>query len=141
MANYTLDGNFEDYFEFNLIGISSHSHDYRLCWALNKFMEFDFKRDEKEIVIRLKEENTITGFSKFSFICPESEAVFELISNRNPDGYLIPELRKADYFLKFDDFYPGPVTDIIKELRNIPLINLAFEVDVESLKSKLNLIY
>ncbi len=139
MARYLLEEDIS--FNFHLIGISSHYHDYRLCWAINKKLSFNLERSENEIIIQERKGEEVLAFPAFYFLCPESEILFELIANRNEDGYLIPEMKQADYFLKFDDFYSDSVSELILELRKISMVNMAFQVDPENLRSKYNLIY
>ena len=139
MARYLLEEDIS--FNFHLIGISSHYHDYRVCWAINKLSSFNLERSENEILIQERTEENVMAFPSFHFLCPESEILFELISNRIEDGYLIPEMKQADYFLKFDDFYDDSVSELIQKLRSVMMINMAFLVDPENLKSKYNLIY
>lgn len=139
MARYLLEEDIS--FNFHLVGISSHYHDYRVCWAINKLLRFNLERSENEIVIQVKKGEDVIAFPAFNFLCPESEVFFELISNRNGDGYLIPEMKQADFFLKFDDFYDDSVFEMIQKLRGIKMINMAFQVDPENLGSKYNLIY
>lgn len=139
MARYLLEEDIS--FNFHLIGISSHYHDYRVCWAINKLLSFNLERSENEILIQERTEENVMAFPSFHFLCPESEILFELISNRIEDGYLIPEMKQADYFLKFDDFYDDSVSELIQKLRSVMMINMAFLVDPENLKSKYNLIY
>ena len=139
MARYLLEEDIS--FNFHLVGISSHYHDYRLCWAINKKLSFNLERSENEIIIQERKGEEVLAFPAFYFLCPESEILFELIANRNEDGYLIPEMKQADYFLKFDDFYSDSVSELILELRKISMVNMAFQVDPENLRSKYNLIY
>jgi len=139
VARYLLEEDIS--FNFHLIGISSHYHDYRLCWGINKLLSFDLERSENEIIIQERKGEELMAFSAFNFLCPESEVMFELIANRNEDGYLIPEMKQADYFLKFDDFYDDSVSELIKKLRSITMVNMAFQIDTENLRSKYNLIY
>jgi len=139
LARYLLEEDIS--FNFHLIGISSHYHDYRLCWAINKLLSFELERSDNEIVIQENKGEDILAFPTFYFLCPESEVLFELIANRNDNGYLIPEMKQADYFLKMDDFYDESVSELIKKLRSITMVNMAFQIDPENLRSKYNLIY
>jgi len=139
MTRYLLEEDIS--FSFNLIGISSHYHDYRLCWAINKSLDFKLERADNEIIVHERNNKELLAFPTFYFICPESDVMFELIANRNADGFLIPEMKQADFFLKFDDFYTGAISELIQKLRTISMVNMAFQVDPENLRSKYNLIY
>lgn len=139
MARYLLEEDIS--FNFHLIGISSHYHDYRVCWAINKLLRFNLERSENEILLHGRLGQEVLAFPAFYFLCPDSDILFELISNRNESGYLIPEMKQADYFLKIDDFYDDSISDLIQKLRSISMINMAYSVDPENLRSKYNLIY
>jgi len=104
-------------------------------------LSFVLECSENDIFIQERKGEELLAFSAFNFLCPESELMFELIANRNEDGYLIPEMKQADYFLKFDDFYDDSVSELIKKLRSIAMVNMAFQIDPENLSSKYNLIY
>jgi len=138
MAKYLLAEDID--FNFYLLGISSHSHDYRLCWAINKSLDFQLERDEKEIVIR-RANGELISFSLYHYFIEEFEVQIELISNKSENGYLVPELKQADYFLKIEDHYPESLSEIVEGLRKLPLVNMVFEIDVETLKSKQNLLF
>jgi hypothetical protein len=139
MTRYTLEEDLS--LNFILIGISSHYHDYRLCWAINKTLDFDLERVDNEIIVHKRNNLPLLTFSSFSFICPESEVMFELISNRNAEGFLIPEMKQADYFLKIDDYYSESISELLQKLKSISMVNMAFQIDPENLRSKYNFIY
>lgn len=139
MAKFLLEEEFE--FDFSLLGISSHVKDYRLCWVVNKALSLDLVKLEDEIIIRHKNGENQSVFSIYYYLDNDSEVEFELICNRHEHGYLIPELKTADYFLKISEYYDGNLDEIIQILRKANLINMAFEIDVDTLRSKQNLLY
>ena len=139
MAKFLLEEEFD--FDFKLLGISSHVKDYRLCWAVNKSLSLDLTKLEEEIIIRNKNSESQSIFSIYYYLDGDSEVEFELISNRHEHGYLIPELKTADYFLKISEYYSQGIEDLILQLRDTNLINMAFEIDVNTLRSKQNLLY
>ncbi|SFW41221.1 hypothetical protein SAMN02927921_01530 [Sinomicrobium oceani] len=57
-------------------------------------------------------------------------------------NYLIPEMKKVDYFLKIENG-EGYDTEkqIVQKINEIPRVTTAYEVDVNQLKSKHNLIF
>lgn len=139
MAKILLEEEFD--FDFKLLGISSHVKDYRLCWAVNKSLDLDLIKLEDEIIIGNKNNENQSTFSIYYYLDEDSEIEFELISNRHEHGYLIPELKSADYFLKVGEYYSQSMEDLISQLRKTNLINMAFEIDVDTLRSKQNLLY
>ena len=139
MAKFVLDN--EAYYDFKLVGISSHVQDYRICWTVNKALSLDLVKMDEEIIIRPAKADGLVSFSVYYCFDEETEVEFELISNRHEDGFLIPEMRTADYFLKISEWYSDPISEIIQKLRKENLVNMAFEVDLETLRSKQNLVY
>lgn len=139
MTKYVLEEEYD--FDFRLLGISSHVKDYRICWTVNKCLGLDLIKLEKEIIIKQKEGDHRSTFSIYYYFDVDSETEFELICNRHEHGYLIPELKSADYFLKMNAFYTHSLEELIEILRNANLINMAFEIDVNTLRSKQNLLY
>lgn len=47
-----LENDFE--FEFQLIGISCHEKDYRICWALNQALGVELTKTETDLELVLK---------------------------------------------------------------------------------------
>ena len=142
MAKTKLTLDIEYDYEFILIGISCHSRDYKLCWAINKQQGFNFIK-EAEIELSTKKNQTATSFSRFSFVDEDKRLNYILISNKGTNDYLIPEQKKqADYLIKIE----GSMTEMelhefINELKQIDIIQLAFKIDIEELKSKQNLLF
>ena len=139
MAKFVLEEEFE--FDFKLLGISSHVRDYRLCWTVNKSLGLDLVKLDEEIIIRVNNTGDPMTFSIYYYMDNETEDEFELICNRHEHGYLIPELKSADYFLKISEYYSDSIDELIQKLHETNLINMAFEIDVNTLRSKQNLLY
>jgi hypothetical protein len=139
MAKVLLDQEFE--FDFFLLGISSHVKDYRLCWAVNRSLGLSLAKLDEKIMLRQKNGEDQSTFSIYYYLDNENETEFELICNRHELGYLIPELKTADYFLKISEYYSGSIDELIQVLRKTNLINMVFEIDVDTLRSKQNLLY
>jgi hypothetical protein len=55
--------------------------------------------------------------------------------------FLLPELKKVDYFLKIESDDDIKITDIVKKLKNIKSLSTVYVVDTETIKSKNNLIF
>lgn len=142
MAKTKLTLDIEYDYEFILIGISCHTRDYRLCWALNKEIGFDFVKDD-DIELRTKKNQTVTSFSKFSYYDEDQRLKYILISNKGTNDYLVPEQKKqADYLLMIEgSMADAEQNEFIIRLKQIELIQLAFKIEVDSLKSKQNLLF
>lgn len=122
----------EDY-DFGLIGISSHVKDYRLCWELNQLLTFDLVKTE-DIVNRQRSE---ASFTHYCFEDDENHIRFHLIGNKSAEGVFSTEFREVDYFLLIiGDHHSENVTDLLPQIIRAGTVLTAFEIDVNSLKSK-----
>lgn len=144
--------------EYLLIAIHSNVEDYKLAFLINKQLNYRFKRKEKDLDFFKKE--GLISFSIFEYQDIERDDVFYLLSNiyksvaekttsagslfeineEEKTYFLLPEFKKTEYFLKIvsDEplFYEHK---LVEKLNKIPSIVTAYQVDIESLKSKNNL--
>lgn len=141
MAKTKLTLEVEYEYDFELIGISCHIRDYKLCWIINKEFNFDFKRED-DIEINIKKKGNSALYPKFSFCDEDNRIQYYLISNRGSVDFLIPEQKKADYlFLIQGSVSETHIHDVVQNLKRLDAIQLAFRIDVDSLKSKQNLLF
>ena len=72
---------------------------------------------------------------------PNTEVEFNLLANKGTEGFLIPEMKKVDYFLLIHNYIDDDdLKEVIAGLNRIPEVAVAAEVDPKKLKSKENLI-
>lgn len=125
--------------DFVLIAITSQLKDYMLCFKLNKQLNINFhKIDELTI------ENNSGGlfFSRYHYQIPETETDFYLLANKGGQGYLIPEMKTADYFIIIRNYISQDEAEqLIDGINKLQEVLAAIEVDPRRLKSKENLIF
>lgn len=132
MTRHLLEVDFD--YEFDLIGISCHLRDYRLCFELNKLLALNLVRGEEGA-------ETDSGiFVVFHDRCEETRTEIRLFVNRSEGGFLIPEKKQADYLLMLRDNARWETDELIGSLKSHPQILTAFEIDPDGLKSKENLL-
>ncbi len=137
---YSLDDEVE--YDFKLIGISCHEKDYRLCWGINSVMEFTLERTDKELqTFPSKKNPQVSTHTLFSAFDEDSETEFHLIVNRTSMGYLIPEKPQADYLFLIKEDGGVDINDLLQRLRSISFVLTTFMIEVETLKSKDNLVF
>ena len=128
----------EDY-DFELVGVCSHAKDYRLSWEINNVLGFDLEKGEN-YEINIKGDNQ--SYSFFSFIDDENHLEYYLINNRCSKGVLIPEEKKSDYFLLIRGILRGgEKEELINKIGEIKNVLTTYEVEVDQLKSKSNLLF
>lgn len=132
---------FELDLDFVLIAITSQLRDYMLCYKINKQLNTDFSKiSDLEMLFSTDEE--LFYFSRYFYLIPESETEFYVLANKGTEGFLVPEMKRVDFFLLIRNYIDKEdVRDIISGLNKIPEVLVAAEVDPRKLKSKENLIF
>lgn len=126
--------------DFVLIAITASLKDYVLCHKINTNLNFEFcKIDDHEVYFNTDEPPI--SFSKFYFFVEEGEREYYLVSNRNSEGFLVPEMNKVDFFMIIHQFIDKEDLNFtLSNLNKIPDIQVAAQIDVKKLKSKENLV-
>lgn len=132
---------FEIDFDFVLIAVTSSLKDYRICFLINKYLNFNFvKTDDLEVDIYPGAEPVLFSLYRYSWETTETDFFF--IGNKGSDGYLVPEIKSADYFLMIRNYIDDNELDmIISSLNKIPEIVAAVKIDPKKIKSRENLLF
>lgn len=163
MAIHKLDLGEFDEIDYHLIAIHTSLEDYRLAYFINQKFPINLGKNKNEIQINIKEGET--KFSRFYYHDVEKGISWNLIQNKNEviqqkndnrqnnlfsnismevstKVYLLPEFKKADYFLKIENLEDDSnVTAIQVLLNTIDSISTAYTVETNKIKSKNNLIF
>jgi len=148
--------------DYSIIAIHSPLEDYRLAYFINLVLNINLSKSPKDILIDIKEGKSF--FSKYSFYDCKKDSTWYLIQNKNEliqsgnkkksnlffdqnieisaQVYLIPELKKADYFLKIETCHSNfNIIKTVADLNTIETISMVYSVKTETIKSKNNLIF
>ncbi|PWA04278.1 IPExxxVDY family protein [Flavobacterium psychrotolerans] len=151
-----------DEIDYDLIAIHSVIEDYRLAYFINQKLPIILSKSKEEIGVTVKEGEAF--FMKFIFNDSKNDINWSLISNKNEivikkksigqnlflntaveiatKVYLLPELKKVDYFLKIENNKNTfDINQIIKTINTIDRIAAVYAVIPEKIKSKNNLIF
>ena len=126
--------------DFVLLAVTCVLKDYRLCYYINKNLNFSFaKLEDHELSYPGQ---TCRFYSKYLHCTSENSAQYFLLSNKGSEGYLVPELKSADYFIVIKEFIDDEDMDfLVSELKKMNDIQAVVELDPAKLKSKENLIF
>jgi len=126
--------------DFVLIAITASLKDYVFCHKINTTLNLNFEKiDDHEVFFNIDEPPR--SFSKYYFCLEEGENEFFVVSNRNSEGFLIPEMNKADYFMIIQSYIDKEdLNYILAGLNKLPDIQVAAQIDPLKLKSKENLV-
>ena len=133
--------NFDYKLEFVLVAIGCHLKDYRIAGEINKLLIIELAKQD-DYILSLKKDEKDKSFSKYHFEDEDNQWEYYLLSNKSNNGFLIPELKQIDYLLQIHgNLNFAEAEQIVKEIKTIPIINVAYLVDVDKLKSRDNLIF
>jgi hypothetical protein len=132
---------FEIDLDFVLIAVTTSLKDYRICYLINKYLNYNFvKADDLEV--EMGQNPAPVLFSKYTYHWETTETDFYFIANKGSDGYLIPEMRKTDYFLMIKNYIDeADVENITSALNKIPEIVAAVKIEPKKIKSRENLLF
>jgi hypothetical protein len=138
MAIHKLDLGEFDEIDYNLIAIHTALEDYRLAFFINQKLPIILGKSKDEVQINIKEGET--KFSRFYYYDSENAISWNLIQNKNEvyqhtkdttqnlfsnitmeistKVYLLPEFKKADYFLKIENTQDTMSVSKIKAILN-----------------------
>lgn len=126
--------------DFVLIAITASLKDYMLCHQINTRLSFGFEKiEDHEVYFNIDE--APLSFSKYYFFVEQGEIEYYIISNRNAEGFLIPEMNKVDFFMIIHQYIDREdLNFILSGLNKLPDIQVAAQIDPLKLKSKENLV-
>jgi hypothetical protein len=127
-------------FNFNIWGINSAMEDYRFCWHLNKILKWELKRVNDVEFYNLKEKKEMQ-FNAYKYENDTDLYTIEILQNKRANCVLLPELKHIDYLFLFqgeEDYFNKD--EITQFLGQIPAIQSIFEIDINKIKSKHNLL-
>lgn len=147
---------------YQLIAIHTSLEDYRLAYFINQKLPIVLSKCKKDIQIQVKDGES--QFVNYVYVDKSSDIQWNLIQNKNEitpkvkignqglfaetqnnfitKAYLLPELKKVDYFLKIENlnisFQNSELTTL---LNSIERVSTVYAINVEHIKSKNNLIF
>ncbi|SDP98859.1 hypothetical protein SAMN05428975_4822 [Mucilaginibacter sp. OK268] len=132
---------FEIDFDFVLIAITTSLKDYRVCYLINKSLNFNFVRTN-DLAVDIYQGAEPVLFSLFHYQWETTETDFYFIGNKGSDGYLVPEIRSADYFVMIKNYIDDDDLDnLVSTINKIPEIVAAVKIDPKKIKSRENLLF
>jgi hypothetical protein len=132
---------FEIDLDFVLIAVTTSLKDYRICYLINKYLKFNFVKIP-DLAVNLDEGTVKSLFSIYNYHWEATKTDLYFIANKGTEGYLVPEMRKMDYFLLIKNYLSeNDSNEIISSLNKIPEIMTAVKIDPKKIKSHENLLF
>lgn len=139
MLSLDLDLDFEE----QVIGLVSKEMDYRLVFLLNRVLDLNFSKSEKDQGIHKKEKGewVIHEFAWYEYRSNRLKCDFKLFCNYNDQGnYLIPEWKKYPFLLVYTPILEAHETEIMEGLKSLNEIKFTNKLD-PSLSSNVSNLY
>jgi hypothetical protein len=132
---------FEIDLDFVLIAVTTSLKDYRICYLINRYLNFNFIKTD-DLSVEITPNQPPVYFSKYNYYWEASDTDFYFIANKGSEGYLVPEMRKTDYFLMIKNYIDEDDLDnLVSSLNRIPEIVAAVKIDPKKIKSRENLLF
>ncbi|MFT5596455.1 MAG: hypothetical protein ACI8QH_001252 [Flammeovirgaceae bacterium] len=128
----------EDEYAFMAIGIVSTSRSHRVCWMLNKSLRLELKRDPDIEIFSKSKSSRHHAF--YSFFDENLQIRYRLIENKKGVSLFLPEVKNADFLVVIDLSDEVERNDVIEKLRATATVLMAFEIDLELLRLKQNIL-
>ncbi len=152
-AIYKINDDFYDE-SFILIALHSTLEDYALVYGLNQSLKARFRRAKKNFKIAENRSFPIFEWDdifhdRYWVLVANHSSEQELLANndlfQNETTYtkprLIPEYKDVDYLLKIETEKDMETDTHIKRILMLPRVMAAYEISMDKLKSKNNLIF
>ncbi|WP_222982298.1 IPExxxVDY family protein [Flagellimonas meishanensis] len=140
--------------EFGLIAIHSSLADHAIAYAINGDCGLRLKRMANDFLVGAQVSFSIFDWDDelngnywtlVSNICEVEEEIpsegFFASGTSLKKSYLVEERKEVDYFLKVEVADESLIDPLIRKINNIPNVVTAYSVEIQSLKSKRNLIF
>jgi hypothetical protein len=146
---------------YQLVAIHTSLEDYRLAYFINQNLPINLKKSHSNIQIWSKEGET--QLSRFEYEDEKKNVLWNLVQNKssitnlsqsnsldlfaNSNSkfsskiYLLPEFKKVDYFLKIENEDDVDITTITNLINKIERVSIVYNVEIQTIKSKNNLIF
>jgi hypothetical protein len=148
--------------DYYIIALHTSLEDYRLAYFINRGIAIRLIKNDSDIQSQVKEGET--SFVRFTFEDKKKDIKWDLVQNKNEIegkenritqdlfsnsknsfsslGYLLPEYKKVDFFLKIENAEKEiDITEIVSKISAIDGITMVYNVDKDKIKSKNNLIF
>ena len=131
MAKHKLDIELDP--DVTVIGISSHVHDHRLCWSLNRRTGLELTR--RRVDISDETNGIVAQYSVYDHVDEPSRARYTLVNNHSGDGILLKDQRHVDFFLVVDNELAELNPDLLAQVRSAEFVLTAFKLPYEQLRA------
>jgi hypothetical protein len=121
--------------EVAMLGLVSSEKDYKLSLNLNRKFRISLKNISPIIIIENPDKELL--FSRFSDTNGAPEIIYNLISNRSGNNFLLKKLKNIDFIFQVQEpESENNIDQLTAFLKEIDVITAIFKIDTETIKDK-----
>lgn len=131
-------------YDFEVFALISSVKSFKLAWALNKILKTHLCKSDDLYFDFIKDGNIVIT----NYIYQTDFSCFRLLKNKSCEyfntskPYLLPELKDYDYIIQMSgEILMFDSKELVEKIKQIPLVEYIKRIDVNSIKSKENLIF
>jgi hypothetical protein len=130
-------------FDFEVFGVVSSSKEYKLAWALNKYLNLRLVK-QTDLCLDFINQGRLV-ISNYLFLTEGSS--FRLFRNKSVElstlkkPYLVPDISKYDYVVQVNGLLCDYRQDLLQRINKVPFVQYVQHFDPITLKFKENLIF
>ncbi|HEY8400991.1 MAG TPA: IPExxxVDY family protein [Cytophagaceae bacterium] len=131
-------------FDFQVLAVISAAKGYKMAWNLNKAFKINLCKEEDICLNFVNDSQLVIN----SYVYETEYSCFRLLKNKSCEftniakPFLLPELKEYDYIILLSGETEMFDSDmVVEKIKQIPVVEYVKKVDLQSLKSKENLIF
>ena len=125
-----------------LLGIMSQLKNYRFCWLVNSYLNYDFRLNT-DVEIQLRKKGRNYFFEVYQFCEADCETEHYIYHNQFEGEYLLPEFKHFDFLWLANANTINEESFLVlqQNLKKINGVQLVTELTREKIRHKSNLIF
>lgn len=141
MKNFTLDVEYD--YDFKLFGLVSSSKEYKLAWAISKFLNIRLIKQPDLVYDFISKGKLVIS----QYLYKTEHSTFRLLRNKSmvlgsiKKPFLLPEIKDYDFIIQISGILAEEYLEIIEEkLKALETVQFLKQFDPESFAFKENLL-
>lgn len=127
---------FDEEFEYCVVGISTHHSDYRLVWSINSKLDLRFEKQDIDYLVSHKKGMESSSHPLFTFCDEDNHLDYFLIKNKSAGKQLIPEKPMIDYFIFVNDSVAFEFDLFVQKLKSVDSVLGVFPIDADEIETQ-----
>lgn len=130
-------------YDFAVFGVVSSSKEYKLAWALNKYLNLRLVKQADLCLDFIQKGRLVIS----NYLHLTDASTFRLFRNKSADlcnlkkPFLVPDIKEYDYVVQVSGLLCDSSQELLQELKEVPVVQYVQFFEPSNLKFKENLIF